>query len=96
MPDDWIKRGVELPDGLHKSMAQRARQIAGDRRGLARYVWTFAVIAALEQDDETLHRAASRLRGYFEEDPAGFAAAIARGDYPPMQDLLRPPKGRKK
>lgn len=84
----WKKQGIELPEGLHRAVAERAQQLRGDQRGLGKYVWAVLALVALEVDDDTLRAAATRLRDEFERRSEAFTKAIDSGDWPALVDLL--------
>ena len=63
---DWRKQAIALPDGLHQAVSQRAKDLAGGTRGLARFVWTIAACDVLMMDQDKLRTMATALRNEYE------------------------------
>lgn len=84
----WKKRAVEVPDGLHKAVSSRAKELAGGGRGLTRYLWTLAAIGILDMDKKRLRRAATRLREIFEESDGDVSKLYSEGQHVAFIDLV--------
>ncbi len=70
MKRNWSKRAVELPEGFHALVSEKAKRLKGDTRGLTKFVWTVAAAVVLKMPDDILRSAATKLRDHVERTDA--------------------------
>lgn len=72
---DWARKGVQLPPGWHERLAEYARALNYDRRGMLAYLITAAVDMFLSLPPDELRQ---RVEAIEREYRANYAGLVAR------------------